>query len=119
MKEEGEKRFALLQACKDSDYVKKRYGGYFNVFFDAYGEEGQRWDLYRVVDGEFPETEELEKYEGFVITGSAFDAHGNELWILRLCLLLRTLNAMQKKVLGICFGLQVCMYVCLSVKHVC
>ncbi|KAF5184509.1 Gamma-glutamyl peptidase [Thalictrum thalictroides] len=103
----GNKRFALLLAAKDSDYVKKVYGGYFNVFVETFGEEGERWDLFRVVDGEFPDMNELHKYHGFVVSGSPFDAFGNDLWILKLCFLLQTLDAMEKKVLGICFGHQI------------
>ncbi|XP_010268445.1 PREDICTED: gamma-glutamyl peptidase 3-like [Nelumbo nucifera] len=107
MKFTGEKRYALLMAAKDSDYVKKVYGGYFNVFVNAFGEEGEKWDLFRVVDGEFPAMDELHKYHGFVISGSPHDAHGNEPWVLSLCILLQTLYVMEKKVLGICFGHQV------------
>ncbi|XP_010268449.1 PREDICTED: gamma-glutamyl peptidase 5-like [Nelumbo nucifera] len=107
MKVIGEKRYALLLAAKDSDYVKKVYGGYFNVFVDAFGGEGEQWDLFRVVDGEFPDFDELPKYHGFVISGSPCDAHGNDSWVLRLCVLIQTLYAMHKNVLGICFGHQV------------
>ncbi|XP_010268447.1 PREDICTED: gamma-glutamyl peptidase 5-like [Nelumbo nucifera] len=107
MKVVGEKKYALLMASKDSDYVKKVYGGYFNVFVAAFGEEGEQWDLFRVVDGEFPDVDELHKYHGFVISGSPHDAHGNDPWVLRLCVLIQTLFAMEKKVLGICFGHQV------------
>ncbi|XP_040997915.1 gamma-glutamyl peptidase 3-like isoform X2 [Juglans microcarpa x Juglans regia] len=103
----GERRYALLLAAKDSDYVKKVYGGYFNVFVAAFGEEGESWDLYRVIEGEFPDMNELRNYDGFVVSGSPSDAYGNDSWILKLCLLLQTLDAMQKKVFGICFGHQV------------
>ncbi|OMO54175.1 Glutamine amidotransferase type 1 [Corchorus olitorius] len=102
-----ERRYALLLAARDSDYVKKVYGGYFNVFLAAFGEEGERWDLFRVVDGEFPDMNDLHKYDGFVVSGSPYDAYGNDYWILKLCFLLQTLDAMEKKVLGICFGHQV------------
>ncbi|XP_077238205.1 gamma-glutamyl peptidase 5-like [Tasmannia lanceolata] len=101
------KRYALLLAAKDSDYVKMVYGGYFNVFVGAFGEDGETWDLYRVVEGEFPDMEELISYDGFVVSGSPNDAYGSDVWILRLCYLLQILDAMQKKVLGICFGHQV------------
>ncbi|KAK8604851.1 hypothetical protein V6N13_082319 [Hibiscus sabdariffa] len=103
----GERRYALLLAATDSEYVKRVYGGYFNVFVTAFGEEGERWDLFRVVDGEFPDMSELYKYDGFVISGSPHDAYGNEHWVLKLCFLLQTLDAMEKKVLGICFGHQI------------
>ncbi|XP_008789892.2 gamma-glutamyl peptidase 3-like [Phoenix dactylifera] len=107
MKDSSEKRYALLLATKDSDYVKKIYGGYFPVFVEAFGDEGETWDLYRAIEGEFPDMEELDSYDGFVISGSPHDAYGNDLWILRLCFLIQTLDSMQKRVLGICFGHQV------------
>ncbi|KAJ4958426.1 hypothetical protein NE237_025537 [Protea cynaroides] len=107
MKVDGENHYCLLMAARDSDYVKKAYGGYFDVFLQAFAEEGEQWDMFRVVDGEFPDMDELHKYHGFVISGSPCDAYGDELWILKLCFLLQTLNAMGKKVLGICFGHQV------------
>nr|GEX53114.1 gamma-glutamyl peptidase 5-like [Tanacetum cinerariifolium] len=109
MVNEGEykQKYALLLAARDSEYVKRVYGGYFNVFVAAFGDEEERWDLYRVVDGEFPDMNDLQDYDGFVISGSPYDAYGNESWILKLCFLLQTLDFMQKKVLGICFGHQV------------
>ncbi|KAJ6847880.1 putative glutamine amidotransferase [Iris pallida] len=109
MKEEviERKRFALLLACNDSEHVKKVYGGYLDVFVRAFGDEDETWDLFRVVQGEFPRTEDLDRYDGFVVSGSPHDAYGDDDWILELCFLLRTLYAMQKRVLGICFGHQV------------
>lgn len=106
----GGRRYGLLQAAKDSEYVKKVYGGYLNVYVSAFGEEGERWDLFRVYDGEFPDFTELHKYDGFVVTGSAHDAYSNDYWVLKLCFLLQTLDAMEKKLLGICFGHQVYIY---------
>ncbi|CAN0912242.1 Gamma-glutamyl peptidase 5 [Linum grandiflorum] len=106
----GEKKnkvYGLLMAARDSEYVKKVYGGYLNVFVAAFGEEGDTWDLFRVVDGEFPHMEHLHNYDAFVISGSPYDAYGNDLWILNLLLLIQTLHSMKKKLLGICFGHQV------------
>lgn len=60
-----------------------------------------------MVDGDFPSVNDLQNYEGFVVSGSPHDAYGDDFWILELCFLLQTLFAMQKKVLGICFGHQV------------
>lgn len=104
---EGERRYALLLAARDSEYVKKVYGGYFNVFVEAFGEEGERWDLFRIVEGDFPNMDDLQHYDGFVVSGSPHDAYANDFWILELSFLLQTLDSMQKKVLGICFGHQV------------
>lgn len=103
----GSRRYAMLQAVQDSDYVEKVYGGYYNVYVQAFGEEGDVWDLFRVYEGDFPEFNDLHKYDGFVITGSPSDAYGNDYWILKLCFILQIIVGMEKKVLGICFGHQV------------
>jgi len=100
------RRFALLMAARDSDYVLKKYGGYLHVFVAAFGGAGEAWDLYRAVDGELPEPGDLGAYDGFVISGSPHDAYGDDLWILRLCALVRELHAMRKRVLGVYFGHQ-------------
>ncbi|XP_014508447.1 gamma-glutamyl peptidase 3 [Vigna radiata var. radiata] len=101
------RRYAVLQAVRDSEYVEKVYGGYYNVYVEAFGEEGDVWDLFRVYEGDFPELNDLHKYDGFVITGSPSDAYGNDYWILKLCFILRIIVATEKKLLGICFGHQV------------
>ncbi|XP_071736919.1 gamma-glutamyl peptidase 5-like [Rutidosis leptorrhynchoides] len=101
------KRFAVLLCAEDSDYVKMKYGGYFGVFIKMLAEEGEIWDVFRVCKGEFPTDEEINVYDGFVITGSCNDAHGNDAWICKLLILLNKLDSLNKKVLGICFGHQV------------
>ncbi|KAM1790325.1 hypothetical protein TB2_033844 [Malus domestica] len=103
----GGKKFAVLLCAEDTEFVKKTYGGYFGVYLRMLAEEGEAWDLYRVVCGEFPEDDEIESYDGFVISGSSRDAHGTDAWICRLLSLLQKLDSIKKKVLGICFGHQI------------
>lgn len=103
----GGKRFGVLMCAEDSEYVKKKYGGFFGVFVKMLGEEGETWDVYRVAAGEFPDDDEVGMYDGFVITGSCSDAHSNDVWICKLLILLKKLDALKKKVLGICFGHQI------------
>ncbi|XP_011625858.1 gamma-glutamyl peptidase 3-like [Amborella trichopoda] len=49
----------------------------------------------------------IDEYTGFVTTGSKFDAHADDPWILQLCQALKHLHLMNKKILGICLGHQV------------
>lgn len=106
-KKAGWKRFGVLLCAEDSDYMMKMYGGYFGKFVGMLEEENESWDVYKVSGGEFPEDDELSLYDGFVITGSCSDAYGNDTWIHDLMALLKKLESMQKKILGICFGHQV------------
>ncbi|XP_039140648.1 gamma-glutamyl peptidase 5-like [Dioscorea cayenensis subsp. rotundata] len=111
------KRYAVLLCAEDSEYIKKVHGGYFQVFKSLLGDEDQGacnddhqeiWDSYKASNGELPkDDDEIAKYDGFIITGSIHDAHGNDLWVLELIHLLKKLDFMKKKVLGICFGHQI------------
>ncbi|XP_071933721.1 putative glutamine amidotransferase YLR126C [Coffea arabica] len=103
----GGKKFGVLLCADDSENVKKIYGEHFGAFVRMLGEEGETWKVFRVANGEFPDDEEIKEFDGFVITGSFSDAHGTDVWICRLLNLLKQLDSMKKKVLGICFGHQV------------
>ncbi|KAL6012650.1 hypothetical protein ACLOJK_003139 [Asimina triloba] len=94
------RRFAVFLCAEEPEYVEKKYGGYFHVFVRLLSEEGEAWDLYHVARGHFPDDHEIDSYDGFVVTGSCHDAHGNDAWICRLVALLKKLHAMQKKVLA-------------------
>ncbi|KAK1299789.1 hypothetical protein QJS10_CPB13g00267 [Acorus calamus] len=54
---EEKRRFAVLLCAEDPEYVKETYGGYFGVFQNLLAEDGEAWDLYRVVEGDFPRTD--------------------------------------------------------------
>ncbi|KAM0943713.1 putative glutamine amidotransferase [Dioscorea sansibarensis] len=105
---EKKRRYALLLCAEESDYVKKVQGGYLQVFVRLLGDKDERWDLFRAVRGELPRgDDEIGMYDGFVISGSCNDAHGDDLWIRDLIRLLKRLDSLEKKVLGICFGHQI------------
>lgn len=107
VEKKGRPKFAVLLCADDSEYVKKTYGGYFKVFVGLLGEEGEAWDLYRAAHGELPCMADVDGYDGFVITGSCNDAHGDDQWINDLVSFLKTLDSLKKKVLGVCFGHQI------------
>lgn len=99
--------YALLQCGEDSEYVRKAYNGYFQVFRALLEEDGETWRAYRAIRGELPTDAEAAGFDGFVISGSCADAHGDEPWILALVDLVRRLHAAGKRILGVCFGHQV------------
>ncbi|CAL9122720.1 unnamed protein product [Musa textilis] len=101
------RKFAVLLCAEESEYVKKVYGGYFKVFVGLLGEEGETWDVYRAARRELPCMEDVGTYDGFVITGSCNDAHGDDQWINDLVSFLKALDSLKKKVLGVCFGHQI------------
>nr|ACG41262.1 defense-related protein [Zea mays] len=99
--------YAVLQCGEDSEYVRQKYGGYFAVFRALLEEDGESWRVYRAVGGELPTDAEAAGFDGFVISGSCSDAHGDEPWILDLVGLIRRLHAAGKRILGVCFGHQI------------
>jgi hypothetical protein len=46
--------------------------------------------------GRMPKTEEFSGFDGLLITGSVYDAHGNNPWIMELLALLKGLRPRQK-----------------------
>lgn len=101
------RRFAVLTTGHAAEYCVAKYGGYGSMFITMLSDPGEEWDEYYVVEGQFPSPEELHKYDGFVVTGSRHDAHGDEEWIAKLCEILQQLHEMKKKSLCVCFGHQV------------
>ncbi|KAL4956599.1 class I glutamine amidotransferase-like protein [Aspergillus filifer] len=59
--------------------------------------------------GRMPTVEEFNGFDGLLITGSVYDAHGDNEWILQLLKLLRTLWTQRPdfRFLGVCFGHQI------------
>ncbi|MCO5576591.1 hypothetical protein L7F22_030404 [Adiantum nelumboides] len=104
----GKRRlYAILVAGHATEYSRKLYGGLAGLFKHLLSDPGETWHIFRVIDGEFPSDEEVHNYEGFVITGSRYDAHSTEPWVLQLCKLVQKLHVEKIKLLGICFGHQI------------
>ena len=60
--------------------------------------------VYDVEAGEYPV--DIDEVDAYLITGSKSSVYEDQRWIAELMAFIRTLNARQKKVLGICFGHQ-------------
>ena len=68
-------------------------------------ERGEEWDAFRVFEGE--SHGDLSKYDGIDVTGSKFDAHAQDQWILDLIGEIRACHEREQRILGVCFGHQV------------
>jgi GMP synthase-like glutamine amidotransferase len=90
-----------------AEYCQRVYGGYGSLFVKLLKDPDEIWDEILVIEGQLPTAEDLDKYDGFIVTGSRHDAHGEEEWIERLCGILKQIHEKQKKLLGVCFGHQV------------
>jgi GMP synthase-like glutamine amidotransferase len=98
-------RFAVFLTGLASPYTQHKYGGYGHLLVDLLSDGSESWDIIPVLDDALiPPLHDLDRYHGFVISGSKSDAHGDDPWILRLCHTLRDLHLRRKKLLGICFG---------------
>lgn len=104
---ERAKKYALLLACKDSDYALKKHSGYLNVFIEPFS--GTK-ETPETCPGWWRATSRPWRTCASTADSPGVEAHmtftAMICGILRLCFLLQTLNAMQKRVLGICFGHQ-------------
>eukprot|EP00898_Chlorokybus_atmophyticus_P002281 jgi/Chlat1/3053/Chrsp208S00238 len=102
------KRFAVLVTGHTSDYTKQRYGDHGPLFERLLRDTNdEEWTYYNVCDDEVPSADQLAELDGVVVTGSKYDAHGTDPWMLRLRELLRDLHARQQRMLGVCFGHQI------------
>lgn len=83
--------------------VHHSYGRMFTALFEAVGAD---WDIriYPVINGVYPES--TEDFDACLITGSKYDSFGGEDWIVLLREYVRSLYALGKPLVGICFGHQ-------------
>ena len=103
-------QYAVLVTGDPLAEVMESHGNFAECFerllSDRDGGDDERWDAYRVFEGErCPRN--LGEYDGVVVTGSKFDAHGEDAWIIELMRELRECHERRQRVLGICFGHQV------------
>ncbi|QDZ24080.1 class I glutamine amidotransferase [Chloropicon primus] len=104
---DGRRKYAILVTGEPLPEVMDKHGDFEKRFKRLLAEDGaeESWDAFKVFRGE--RCVSLGDYDGVVVTGSKFDAHGQDAWIADLMADLRACHERRQRVLGICFGHQV------------
>jgi len=91
------------------DEMVTQFGTYSRFFVDWLHDKdvNEKWDVFIAYEGKLPSKAAIAKYDGFVVTGSKFDAHGKEQWIQDLKMLIYEIYSAKRRLLSICFGHQV------------
>lgn len=80
-------------------------GDYANLFERLLDGQGFTFDIFSVVDGDFPDGPDI--CDGWLITGSKHGAYEDHPWIAPLETLIRDVYALGKPMIGVCFGHQI------------
>jgi len=97
-------RFAIFKAGRATERGRKELGDVHGMFKSLLAQPGDDWDVFEVLDGEFPE--QLGVYDGIVITGSPKSTYDDLPWIRSLEEAIREAYQAQVPILGVCFGHQ-------------
>jgi GMP synthase-like glutamine amidotransferase len=99
-------RLAILDADTLYEPLRKEYGSYGLMFIDLLTASGANWDMqiYPVIQGTYPAS--LDAFDVCLITGSKFDSFADDAWIVQLREYVKTLHALKKPMVGVCFGHQ-------------
>lgn len=118
-------RILVFETDEPHPDTKERRGSFGNIFHEVFTEAGQKHDPPLSVDtdvhyivedpenghhGSVPKLSDISTdVSAILITGSMYDAHGNDDWIQRLIQLLRDIwiQRPEIKFSGVCFGHQV------------
>ena len=106
-------RIAILETGRINAEIADRFARYpdmFRTMFDGAtqqgaGQHGMKFVEVPVVDGVIPD--DVDDYDGYLVTGSAAGVYDEFDWIAPLMAFLRTAHAADKPLVGICFGHQV------------
>ena len=100
------KRFAVL-VCEDAEKWggKDHIGQHFKTLFER--QDDTEWLWFDVCAGELPSEEDLDKFNGFVFSGSHHSVNDDKDWIRRAENLVVSLSEKPtSRLVGICFGHQ-------------
>jgi len=98
-------KIGILQSGHSPDALIEQTGDYGDLFTAMLVDDGLTFEVYSVVDGDFPSGPEAA--EGWLITGSRYGAYEDHEWIPPLEDLIRAINARALPMIGVCFGHQI------------
>ncbi len=98
-------KIGILQAGHSPDEIRDSVGDYGEMFTRLLAGHGFEFQIYSVVDGEFPES--VAAADGWLITGSKHGAYEAHDWIPPLEDLIRAIKAAGQPLVGVCFGHQI------------
>jgi len=98
-------KIGILQAGHLPEDMSATFGSYGNMFTEFLAPGGFSFEVYVVVDGQFPPS--VAAADGWLITGSKHGAYDDLVWIAPLENFIRDSYAAKIPLIGICFGHQI------------
>ncbi|SHI78125.1 GMP synthase (glutamine-hydrolysing) [Shimia gijangensis] len=98
-------KIGILQTGHSPDELKPEVGDYGEMFIALLGDHGFDFEVFSVVDQEFPAS--AEAADGWLITGSKHGAYEDHPWIPPLEDLIREIVETGRPLIGVCFGHQI------------
>lgn len=100
-------RIGILATGITSAELRPTYGSYAEMFMEMLGPRAPEmaFEVFDVRDGQFPD--QLDAYQGWMITGSPCGVYEDLPWMGRLKRLIREIYARGTPQVGICFGHQI------------
>ena len=100
---------AILLAGHTNQAMPRRFNDYHDMFTILFQRlpksEDFRFTTLAVVDGIFPKN--LDDYDGYLISGSAYGVYDDAPFIPRLIDLIQKIHQAKKPIFGVCFGHQI------------
>ncbi|KAG1459492.1 hypothetical protein G6F56_006152 [Rhizopus delemar] len=108
---------ALLVCDTPMQEVQDKSGDYPKMFSTVFGLAAKElgltltWDFFDVIQAQYPSLEDVKnkKYDAILMSGSKYNAHDNDPWILKLLEFVQQVRSScsQVRLVGICFGHQI------------
>lgn len=98
-------KIGILQTGHFPEDLQPELGDYEDMFQSLLGDHGFDFEVYNVVDQQFPAS--AEAADGWLITGSKHGAYEDHDWIAPLEDLIREIATIRRPLVGVCFGHQI------------